>query len=388
MTSQSLAGSFALLRAFMSTKAELVLPIPLIESVRSVRIVEPQSEGDDIITYAVRITVDAAAAAQALARAARNEPHSALPAGAEATLAALGSGTYDYVTLSESNAREASALALRLHAFIINARGGEQRAVAVQDLRDNGIWDELALLALVSAATALAVFVPVRSVFILDARVGSVQAVETSIIGRFCSNEVFPLSKLQRFDEHVKRQQDSDGGNDWYEYYPVALISSNSSNGADEVVRVSISNSANRADVAAVLDTLSAWLRVHRINAADAAASASASASASANSIIHAGSGSGSSVGESASVGEMQPLLAADARDSGAGASASAVGTQGNNGNGTGSKVCVVCMDERRPVRTVFLPCKHLACCEVCASVLDKCPLCRRPVEQTMAVFT
>jgi hypothetical protein len=40
---------------------------------------------------------------------------------------------------------------------------------------------------------------------------------------------------------------------------------------------------------------------------------------------------------------------------------------------------CIVCCAELK--NTVLLPCRHLCCCSTCLSRLDKCPICRSPVE-------
>ena len=48
---------------------------------------------------------------------------------------------------------------------------------------------------------------------------------------------------------------------------------------------------------------------------------------------------------------------------------------------------CVVCHNTERNV--VFLPCKHFACCEVCANNLytNKCPTCRGIIEEKQIVY-
>mmetsp|Transcript_57883 Transcript_57883/g.136406 ORF Transcript_57883/g.136406 Transcript_57883/m.136406 type:complete len:120 (+) Transcript_57883:228-587(+) len=47
---------------------------------------------------------------------------------------------------------------------------------------------------------------------------------------------------------------------------------------------------------------------------------------------------------------------------------------------------CVVCRSYKR--NTLFLPCKHLACCRSCAdTVLDRrpqCPVCKQPITQVI----
>lgn len=48
---------------------------------------------------------------------------------------------------------------------------------------------------------------------------------------------------------------------------------------------------------------------------------------------------------------------------------------------------CVVCHNTERNV--VFLPCKHFACCNVCANNLytNKCPTCRGTIEEKQIVY-
>ena len=46
---------------------------------------------------------------------------------------------------------------------------------------------------------------------------------------------------------------------------------------------------------------------------------------------------------------------------------------------------CVICLEEARAV--VFLPCKHIACCEKCAKAIKNCPVCRTAVESILQVF-
>lgn len=40
---------------------------------------------------------------------------------------------------------------------------------------------------------------------------------------------------------------------------------------------------------------------------------------------------------------------------------------------------CIVCCAE--PKSTVLLPCRHLCCCATCLGRMDKCPICRSPVD-------
>ena len=46
---------------------------------------------------------------------------------------------------------------------------------------------------------------------------------------------------------------------------------------------------------------------------------------------------------------------------------------------------CVVCL-EHDPVM-VLLPCGHLCLCEGCAPVIDRCPLCRRDVQEAKRIY-
>lgn len=48
-------------------------------------------------------------------------------------------------------------------------------------------------------------------------------------------------------------------------------------------------------------------------------------------------------------------------------------------------RTCVVCMD--RTANTVLFRCKHLVCCEVCASKVSDCPVCRQAVRDRLTVF-
>lgn len=46
---------------------------------------------------------------------------------------------------------------------------------------------------------------------------------------------------------------------------------------------------------------------------------------------------------------------------------------------------CKICMDAE--VGVVFLPCGHISCCPHCASGLDLCPMCRKPIQQVVRTF-
>ena len=47
--------------------------------------------------------------------------------------------------------------------------------------------------------------------------------------------------------------------------------------------------------------------------------------------------------------------------------------------------MCKVCMDAE--LNMLFLPCRHLVCCEACGSMLSNCPVCRTPILGTVNTF-
>ena len=49
---------------------------------------------------------------------------------------------------------------------------------------------------------------------------------------------------------------------------------------------------------------------------------------------------------------------------------------------------CVICME--KPKNSLCLPCKHLCMCEDCCHVssIDKCPICRNPIDEIIKCFT
>ncbi|KXJ22789.1 E3 ubiquitin-protein ligase XIAP [Exaiptasia diaphana] len=47
--------------------------------------------------------------------------------------------------------------------------------------------------------------------------------------------------------------------------------------------------------------------------------------------------------------------------------------------------ICKICMDAE--VGVVFIPCGHISCCPPCASGLDLCPMCRKPIQQVVRTF-
>ncbi len=46
---------------------------------------------------------------------------------------------------------------------------------------------------------------------------------------------------------------------------------------------------------------------------------------------------------------------------------------------------CKVC--HARELTTLFLPCKHLLCCSICADKCGKCCVCKRDIESTLKVI-
>ncbi|ORX41991.1 hypothetical protein BCR36DRAFT_407248 [Piromyces finnis] len=68
-----------------------------------------------------------------------------------------------------------------------------------------------------------------------------------------------------------------------------------------------------------------------------------------------------------------------------------------SNGDNSGTKdkdtassnnenVCVVCLTEKREY--AFLPCRHLCVCHHCVHYLERCPLCRSPIQNYMKIFS
>jgi len=49
------------------------------------------------------------------------------------------------------------------------------------------------------------------------------------------------------------------------------------------------------------------------------------------------------------------------------------------------ARTCRVCMDNE--INTVFLPCGHLSCCEMCSKSLSDCPICRNVIRGTVKTF-
>ena len=47
--------------------------------------------------------------------------------------------------------------------------------------------------------------------------------------------------------------------------------------------------------------------------------------------------------------------------------------------------LCKVCMDSN--IQCLFLPCRHVACCEHCSNLISKCPVCRADIAAVLKVF-
>ena len=47
---------------------------------------------------------------------------------------------------------------------------------------------------------------------------------------------------------------------------------------------------------------------------------------------------------------------------------------------------CRICLDSA--VNELFLPCRHLVCCDVCAASVRRCPVCRQRIIGTIKAFT
>jgi len=53
--------------------------------------------------------------------------------------------------------------------------------------------------------------------------------------------------------------------------------------------------------------------------------------------------------------------------------------------NANDEMVCVICYEKKKSY--LFLPCKHIGCCEDCGKMVEKCPLCRVKIETSFKVF-
>ena len=47
-------------------------------------------------------------------------------------------------------------------------------------------------------------------------------------------------------------------------------------------------------------------------------------------------------------------------------------------------RLCKVCLD--RNLNTVFLPCGHYTCCDICSPSIIHCPMCRKFIKGTVKV--
>lgn len=46
---------------------------------------------------------------------------------------------------------------------------------------------------------------------------------------------------------------------------------------------------------------------------------------------------------------------------------------------------CVICLNAQST--TVFMPCKHLVCCNACDAMTEDCPMCRTPITERINVY-
>jgi len=46
---------------------------------------------------------------------------------------------------------------------------------------------------------------------------------------------------------------------------------------------------------------------------------------------------------------------------------------------------CIVCMNNTREI--IFLPCKHVICCNICATQINKCPQCREIIREKPKIY-
>jgi E3 ubiquitin-protein ligase XIAP len=52
---------------------------------------------------------------------------------------------------------------------------------------------------------------------------------------------------------------------------------------------------------------------------------------------------------------------------------------------GQESRLCKICMDNEATI--LFLPCAHILCCQECADLVNKCPICRKTIESRIRSF-
>jgi len=55
------------------------------------------------------------------------------------------------------------------------------------------------------------------------------------------------------------------------------------------------------------------------------------------------------------------------------------------NNTNIGEDKCVICLV--KPKNIVLIPCGHVCACKKCLEQLDKCPMCRRPIERKIPIF-
>ena len=48
------------------------------------------------------------------------------------------------------------------------------------------------------------------------------------------------------------------------------------------------------------------------------------------------------------------------------------------------ARSCSICFDHEKKI--MFLPCMHILTCEYCATLIDRCPSCRDPIDEKVLV--
>ena len=46
---------------------------------------------------------------------------------------------------------------------------------------------------------------------------------------------------------------------------------------------------------------------------------------------------------------------------------------------------CEICLSFEKSI--VFIPCKHIYCCEICSVMLNKCPMCRADIIEKIKIY-
>ena len=46
---------------------------------------------------------------------------------------------------------------------------------------------------------------------------------------------------------------------------------------------------------------------------------------------------------------------------------------------------CIICLTENKCF--LFIPCKHLACCEKCSKKVKNCPICRSKIDYSFKIY-